>query len=218
MLKKRYTDWKLYKKREPYFNELKKYINKDVSIISSNCFAGRIMQDLHIQYNSPTLGLYFWASDYIEFLSNLKYYLLEANLSFVEHSKYTLGDERRNNNSHWYPIGLLDNKVEIHFLHYFTEEEAREKWKKRSERVNFDNLLIIAMEQNLCDKQCVLDFDKLPFNNKIFFSTYKDINVKSNIYINEFVSMGGVGNPYLDADIFYKYLLEWFQKKNNLLT
>lgn len=212
-IKKQYTDWRLFKKREPYFKELKKYINDDVSIISSNCFAGRIMQDLHIQYNSPTLGLYFWAADYIEFLSNLKHYLLEANFSFVDHSKYALGDERRNNNSHWYPIGLLDNKVEIHFLHYFTEEEALEKWKKRAQRVNFDNLLIIGMEQNLCNQKCVFDFDKLPFDNKLFFSTYKDIQAESNMYIQEFDSMGEVGNPYLDEDIFYKYLLRYFQNR-----
>lgn len=60
-LKKKIKDWYLFRKRRPYLLELCKYIDNSTSIISSNCFAGRIMQDLHMQYNSPTLGLYFWA-------------------------------------------------------------------------------------------------------------------------------------------------------------
>lgn len=66
----------LKKKREPYFGELRKLITPETSIISSNCFAGRIMQDLGMKYNSPTLGLYFWAEDYNEFLLHLDYYLV----------------------------------------------------------------------------------------------------------------------------------------------
>ncbi len=41
------------------------------SMISSNCFADRIMQDIGMEYNSPTLGLYFMYPDYIEFLRTL---------------------------------------------------------------------------------------------------------------------------------------------------
>ena len=51
---------RLYLARNKKFIEvLKKYITSDITIISTNCFAGRIMQDLKMQYNSPTLGLYF---------------------------------------------------------------------------------------------------------------------------------------------------------------
>lgn len=59
-LRLRYVDCRilyLYLRRLPYINKIKKYIDKDMSIISSNCFAGRVMQDLGIEYNSPTLGL-----------------------------------------------------------------------------------------------------------------------------------------------------------------
>lgn len=125
--KKQIEDKHFAKLRSPYIPQLESLLSKETSIISSNCLAGRIMQDLNMQYNSPTLGLYFWYPDYIEFLSNARYYLTEAKIEFVEHSKYPLGDERRRNWKHWYPIGLLDGKVEIAFLHYHTEEEAAEK-------------------------------------------------------------------------------------------
>ena len=147
--------------RRPYIRELGKYITKDTSIISSNCFAGRIMQDLGMQYNSPTLGLYFWAPDYIEFLRHLEFYLTKAKITFLEHSKYPIGDERRSAWKHWYPIGSLDNKVEIHFLHYHSEEEAAEKWYRRASRVNFKKMLILGMEQNLCTENEIRNFDMI---------------------------------------------------------
>lgn len=102
--------------RQHLIPQIAKCINDDTTVISNNCFAGRIMQDLNMKYNSPTLGLYIWTPDYIEFVSKLKYYLTEAKLTFVKHSKYPLGDERRSKWSHWYPIGLLDGKVEIQFF------------------------------------------------------------------------------------------------------
>lgn len=82
-------------KRKPYVSQVRQMIDDDTSIITSNCFAGRIMQDLGMKYNTPTLGLYFMYPDYIEFLQHLEYYLTEAKIQFVEHSKYALGDERR---------------------------------------------------------------------------------------------------------------------------
>ena len=72
--------------RAPYLNKLKERFGDDTSIICSNCFAGRIMQDIGMQYNTPTLGLYFWAPDYIEFLQHLDFYLKEAKNEFVDHS------------------------------------------------------------------------------------------------------------------------------------
>ena len=192
-------------RRKPYIKEFRKYISMDTSIISSNCFAGRIMQDLGMQYNSPTLGLYFWGPDYIEFLRNLNFYLKEAKITFVEHSKYPLGDERRRNWKHWYPIGLLNNKVEIHFLHYHTEEEAAEKWYRRASRVNFDKLMVIGMEQNLCTESEIRAFDTLPFEKKYMFST-KKMPLVSNIFMPEFKEKGEVGDPYKKGHVFYRYL------------
>lgn len=207
-IRKNINDKKADRLRAPYIPDVIKVVGKDTSIISSNCFAGRIMQDVGMEYNSPTLGLYFWAEDYVEFLSHLRYYLTEAKIEFVEHSKHALGNNRRKNWEHWYPIGVLDGKVEIHFLHYHTEKEAADKWYRRASRVNWNNLLIIAMEQNLCTEQCIRDFDKLPFERKIFFSS-KDIpECKSNAFLPIFTTKGEVGDPYLKGDIFYKKLIE----------
>ena len=165
------------------------------------------MQDLKMQYNSPTLGLYIMYPDYIEFLSNLEYYLKEAKIEFVKHSKYTLGDYRRNKAKHWYPIGLLGGRVEIHFLHYHTEEEAASKWYRRASRVNFNKLLFIGMVQNRCEIDDIYAFEKLPIENKIMFSSKKLPPLESNVFISRYAKMEKVGDPYRDGHVFYKYLV-----------
>lgn len=194
--------------RRPYIPDVKALIGNDTSIICSNCFAGRVMQDIGMEYNTPTLGLYIWAEDYLEFLSNLKYYLTEAKIEFVDHSKYELGNERRRNWSHWYPVGLLGGKVEIQFLHYHSEEEAAEKWYRRAKRINWDKLLVIGFEQNLCTPNHILAFDKLPYKFKLFFSSKNVPNCGSNIYMKEFERDGEAGNPYLKGDLYYKYMIQ----------
>lgn len=201
---------KLYEKRVAYIPMIRRLISNDTSIISNNCFAGRIMQDLGMQYNTPTLGLYFFSDDYIEFLSNLKFYLTEAKLEFLKSSKYPLANERRKQWTHWYPIGLLGGKVEVQFLHYHTEKEATEKWYRRAKRVNFDKLFIIGMEQNLCSQNHIRAFDKLPFENKIFFSTIEMKDCESNCCLHELSGQKEIGNAYVLAHYFYKALIERF--------
>lgn len=199
-------------RRKPYISKICQLVDVDTSIITSNCFAGRIMQDLGMKYNTPTLGLYFMYPDYIEFLTHLEYYLTEAKIQFVEHSKYPLGDERRTEwtqKKHWYPIGLLDGKVEVHFLHYHSEEEAATKWYRRAKRVNFDNLLVIGMDQNLCAEKDILAFEELPFQKKVFFSS-KPVKGKCILFMKEFAEKGQVGDPYRKAHLFYEYLINHF--------
>ena len=201
---------RLYLARNKKFIEvLKKYITSDITIISTNCFAGRIMQDLKMQYNSPTLGLYFMYPDYIDFLSNIKHYLTETKLVFTDKSKYQLGNERLQNAEHKYPMALLDNVIEIHFLHYKTEEEAAQKWYRRIERINWNKLFVIGMDQNGCKEADIYNFEKLPFKNKVFF-THRNIKETNVIIpIKEFACRNEVGNPYTERDIFYKYLVKW---------
>ena len=48
-----------------------------------------VYQSYGLEYNTPTIGLFFMAEDYIEFLSNLEKYI-GAELSFIrpEESKW----------------------------------------------------------------------------------------------------------------------------------
>ena len=98
-------------------------------------------------------------------------------------------------------------------MEYLSAKEAAEKWYRRAQRVNFDKLMVIGMEQNLCTIDNVKAFDKLPFEKKIFFSTKNIPNVKSNCFLNVFAAQGEVGDPYQKGDIFYKELINRFNNE-----
>ena len=134
-----------------------------------------IYESYNLPKKSPTVGMFFIAKDYIEFLSDLKGYI-NGTLTFIkpEESRWkdmpqVLGDKRFGS----YPIGVLSNKkntIEIFFLHYHSEWEAREKWERRVQRINWDKLLIKFNDQNGCTETEVNEFIKLPYKNKVFFT------------------------------------------------
>lgn len=202
----------LYLRRLPYLMQIKKILDKDTSIISSNCFAGRVMQDLGMQYNTPTLGLWFMPDDFPKFCSNLSFYL-NAEIVSLEHSKNDLGEWKRTHpRKHPYPVGKLGDNIEIHFLHYYTEEEAFNKFRRRSKRVNMDKIILIAFEQNGCTENDVKAFNDLPSKNKLFFCS-TPYNYECVVYIKEFSKLGHVGDPYKKGHIYYKYFLNWLKER-----
>lgn len=164
--------------------------NKNFSVISNNCWAGRVYQYLDMPYLSPTAGLYFFAPDYIKFVSDLRRYL-NTPLCFIkpEESKYYEEIKKRNQTEK--PIGILDD-VEIVFLHYKTKEEAEEKWNRRKERVNFDNIILKFSRMDLCTEKEIQEFDKLPFKNKYVFNNRLPLKYNSEVYWKEAWNENGI--------------------------
>ena len=203
----------IYRLRDEYQAwQLKKTFKPSTSIISNNCFAGKIYQDLKYKYTSPTEGLFFYYPDYIVFLKNLRHYLTEAKLTFTRNSRYLIANERRKESGNMYPIGLLDGNIEIHFLHYHTEEEAAEKCLRRTSRVNFDDIWIIGSERDLCTDSDIRAFDELSFHNKVFFSSKDYPDLYTICFMKEFQRQGEVEQPYACPHIFYKYLINYCKK------
>lgn len=157
------------------------------TIISNNCWGGLIYESYNLEKKSPTIGMFFMASDYIKFVNNIKEYL-SYELKFIPPKesrwKEDLCYDKRFGS---YPVAKL-NDIEIFFLHYNSEEEAREKWKRRCKRINWDNLIIKFNDQNGCTKEDVINFLKLPYKNKLFF-TCKNWNDsdKAIIKINQII-------------------------------
>lgn len=168
------------KKRE------KRLKNKDFTIISNNCWGGTVYEAYNLPKGSPTVGLFFVAKDYIEFLSDLKGYIY-GGLTFIKpiESRWKYMTEVSGNKRFGsYPIGVLSNgkkTVEVFFLHYKNEEEARDKWNRRIKRINWDKMLIKFNDQNGCTENEVDKFMSMPFDHKLFF-TCKHWNNEGNQY------------------------------------
>lgn len=170
----------------------KKLRNKDFSIISNNCWGGSVYEDFGLDYKTPTVGLFFFAPCYLEFLNDLENNLREE-MKFVDHSKYKKGNDLQKQNR--YPIGLLKGSIEIHFLHYKTEAEALEKWKRRAGRVNFNNLYVSFSDSEAITNEQVKMYDQMNYK-KIFFASKKIPGIQSLVFLKSYKGLPGIGNIY----------------------
>ena len=175
-------------RRKIFANYRKKFLkNYNFTIISNNCWGGMIYESYNLQKQSPTIGVFFMAQDYIKFLKDLREYI-QCELEFISPNEsrwkdYVKNDSRFGN----YPIGKLKD-IEIFFLHYKSEEEAREKWERRCKRINWEKLIIKFNDQNNCNEEDIQQFINLPYKNKIFFTCkdWHNIKDKSIIKIKQF--------------------------------
>lgn len=163
--------------------------NRDFSIICNNCIAGGIYHRFGLPYSSPTVGLFFYLSDYINFLENFQYYLGQP-LKFKDTSVHPEANELRKKAK--YPVGVLGDDVEIHFLHYKNEDEASEKWTRRKKRINFEKLFFIYSDAGDFSEEYLERFKKLPFSNKIFFSA-KPREGACVVFVRDYENTGGYG-------------------------
>ena len=164
-----------YKKRR------KKINCSDFTIISNNCWGGTVYQSYGLRYNTPTVGLYFMAEDYIKFIYNIKEYL-KFDLEFIDFSeskKAKLTGEK-----HSYPVGKLHD-IEIYFMHYKSKEEAKKKWNRIKNRINWNKIIFKFSNQNFCNKENIEQFLKLSEKHKICFVNNKQYNVEGTIFVKQ---------------------------------
>jgi uncharacterized protein (DUF1919 family) len=197
----------LNRHRDRFHNALlkKQVRNTDFTIIANNCWGSRIYQELGIAYNTPFVGLFFAAPCYLKMLANLDDYLF-ADLKFTNRSKYPTFKDISG-----YPIGLLGNEIEIHFRHYKSEEEAREKWFRRARRMNMDNLFVAFSDRDIFSEELLKEFDALPYKRKVCFTAKPYRNSPSAVYLPEYAGRKFIGDIYNEHFVYKRYfdIADW---------
>jgi len=203
---------------DKYFSRFQrsKLKNKDFSIICNNCIAGGIYRKLGLKYITPTVGLFFFSSDYLKFLENFEYFLKQP-LTFKETSLHPEANELRKRIH--YPIGVLGGEVEIQFLHYKDEAEVVDKWTRRTKRINFDNLFFIYSDAEEDFKEDLLvKYQMLPFENKIFFSSKPLRDFDCLVFIEEYRNALHVGDSTRNR-MYEKHIdiIKWLNHQKDFL-
>jgi len=189
----------------------KRLIDDNFSIISSNCNGGVILHDLGLRFNSPFVNLWISPKDFIKLLNNLDEYL---SYKLLPLQKTELN----------YPVGILGDII-IHFQHYSSFSEAKEKWEQRLKRIVRNNIFIMFTDRDGCTYEDLLLFDKLDYPNKVVFvcRPYKDI--KSSFYIRGFEREKSVGvlTEYRNSNLGRRYIddfdyVRWFNGENIVTT
>ena len=182
----------------------------DFSIISNNCWAGTVYRYFGLPYQSPTAGLYFFGTEYVKFAGDLRHYL-NTPIEFIDSCDSAHYETLKSRNELSKPVGIIDD-VEIVFLHYPTPEEARAKWERRVERVNWDNLFIKFSQMNDCREEDLRAFDSLEHTNKICFTAMRRPDIACSVYHPRLCSGGGITN---DTDRFTQgfNLVDWLNSE-----
>lgn len=152
--------------------------NKNITLISCNCVGCCMLNDLGLRYNSPFVNLYLEASDFIKYLKSPQYYNSQ-NLNFIKTERY--------------PVAFLAD-IKIYFVHYKNEEEAKESWERRIQRMDFTNPFVIFSDREGCTHEMLKEFDSLPYKNKVVFTHLPNKDIKTSFYVKGFEDDECVGN------------------------
>lgn len=197
--------YRLFRLRDIQF--INNYIEPNTSVFAMNCFGGKIYQDLHRQYTSPTAGLFFTATDFNKILANIE--VLKNGIEFLPNVKPYEYECYRGG----YPLGQLKGTdIKIHFLHYNNTEDALKKWNSRVARFNFNNFIAIGFEQNKCTEQTIKEFSQLPIKRKFFFTTQK-YNYPGVIFTPEYSKRKTEPDAVKYANVFYRHLVNYIKSQ-----
>ncbi len=176
--------------------------NTDFSIISNNCWAGSVYRRYGLPYLTPTVGLYFFSEDFLKLCSDVKDYM-EKPLEFIPYTESRYKEIIEERKQTQVPIGRLGD-IEVIFLHYPTQEEAAEKWQRRAERINYDNLIFKLSKMNFCTDEHLKQFDALDVRKKICFVPSEcKTGIKCGI---QFGSVNGAEDILDDTSEYARYV------------
>ena len=155
--------------------------NSNFTILSNNCVGGIIYHDLGLQFLTPTVDLFFKdLNAFIYFAKNL------AECVSCELIEQESDVE--------YPVGYLvhaSTRIELHFMHYSSFAQAKEKWEERSKRINYGNIFIIMEAGTSTSEELLNTFDTIPYKNKVAITNGEhssDVSFPLNIYDRKYVA------------------------------
>lgn len=158
----------------------------NVTIISQNCVGGVIYHDLGMQFLSPTINLFFKEPDFVRFVLNLEHYMAcELEMRWEEE----------------YPVGRLED-IEIHFMHYETCREAKEKWECRKQRINWDSILVVATDRNGFDSAVFEAWKRIPYTKVLFTANSEFGKEIDSVYFPQYAGQSAVPELIANREIY----------------
>lgn len=169
--------------------DMDRLINKAPSFFSNDCIAGVFMKNYELPCKSPMINCAMFPDEYVRYLKHIEHYM---KCDLVE--KET---------DYPFPVGDLVSEefgnIEIRFMHYSSFKEAKTLWKRRTKRIDLDNMNVVLdlnpyMEAS---EEAIQDFVDLPYN-KVLITTDKYKDTPCSYFID-------VGNKIMVKGIMLKY-------------
>jgi len=154
------------------------------TIVSNNCWGAHVYRVLARPYRTPFVGLFIPPEDYLQMIPEVRS-LVHANITFIPSSRHQLVESFRAERRVNYPIGLLDGRIEVHFMHYQSPREALAKWQRRTERATWDSnsLFFKFCDHDGASPEQIWSFDKMFELSRICFTGRKHEGRSRTVYI-----------------------------------
>ena len=159
------------------FEKYKKLRNSKLSILSMNCWGGIVYHRFGLQFLSPTINMFTTDEYFLKFLQNpIENASGDFNLVKTEFETNLKID---------YPVFKI-GECEWHMNHYSDFEFAKQKWRERTQKINWFNTLVTMYTEN---PEILAEFDKLPFAKKICFVPFAtDLDSGYYLDLNKFLN------------------------------
>lgn len=128
--------------------------SSDFSILSQNCVGSIWYHDLGLRFTSPTINMKFDGNSWVEFIEDYDN-LVNAPIEFIETTKQ-------------YPVGLIDGRIYVEFVHYHSQHDVRVKWDDRKKRI-MPAKIVLGFDEGMSDTHIFrfLNLNKYP--NRLLF-------------------------------------------------
>ena len=108
---------------------------------------------------------------------------------------------------------IIGGVIRLHFLHYKTFNEGVSAWKRRMERVHWDNMYVVLVERDGCSYQDLKDFEKLPFEHKVALTKRMYPKLRNTFFMEDYVNCSEVGDIMRFNNFFGKRGDSFFRSK-----
>ena len=186
-LKRRINRWR-------FKRSVKSLRDTKFCLIANNCFGSRIYKILKREYNTPFVGLFLMPECFAKLVANFDGYM-DKDICFINKSKYPPHDEP-GRGADQYPLGLLGD-LELHFVHYKSEQDALEAWERRKARIDRNNMHFILITNGPCDEKVIAQFTGKAPSKKVCFHRQKNLKMPACVYIpSKIEDMGNLYSQY----------------------
>ena len=185
----------------------KKLHRTDFTIIANNCWGGVCYEYFNLPKQSPTVGMYFFADEYIKFVSDIHRYL-DGEFLVVSSNQSKYYDELIKRGQKDVLIGKIDD-IEFVLLHYKDKQEAIDKWHRRVQRINWDNIIFKFSHMNGCTDQHIIQFENICRRNN-----YKHFEFVTHLfedYPDAYVISPGVDGQISNDTFYWKRYLNIYK-------
>lgn len=179
MIKKIIKNIRMFFRWKLITSKWRKYLKHNITIFSSDCTGGVLYHDLKYEFISPTINMYFSASDFLKFIKNPSQYITVKMIDVTSETDL-------------WPVALL-NDIHLQLVHYKSVAEAQKKWDDRVSRIDWNNVFFIMNDRNGCTYEDILEFDKLNTKRKVIFTHIPYKNIDSAYYLKGFEKQPYVG-------------------------